>query len=134
MRHVSSGRRRVGRGDAIAVVRKIPSRPHAERSLDSLLNLIDDLVADRLRFFRLLFRSRALLSAEVLLLRKQLAFYQERQVQRRLCWDRPRVRQPRGEGLPFLPFRLQGGFTIPPCLRFARPPYNAGRPSFSGPV
>jgi hypothetical protein len=38
------------------------------------------------------------------------------------CWDRPRVRQPVGEGLPFLPFRLQGGFTIPPWLRFARPP------------
>src|SRR5271167_1319903 len=38
------------------------------------------------------------------------------------CWDRPRVRQLLGEGLPFLPFRLQGGFTIPPWLRFARPP------------
>src|ERR1700732_3024052 len=50
------------------------------------------------------------------------------------CWDRTRARQPVGEGLPYLPFRLQGGFTIPPWLRFTRPPYNAGRPSFSGPV
>jgi hypothetical protein len=41
---------------------------------------------------------------------------------RSACWDRPRARQPVGEGLPFLPFRLQGGFTIPPWLRFTRPP------------
>jgi len=32
--------------------------PSAKRSLDSLLNLITDLVADGLPFFRLLFRSR----------------------------------------------------------------------------
>src|SRR6266550_4398747 len=57
--------------------------PNAKRSLDSLLILITDLVADGLLFFRLLFRSRTALSAEVLFLRKQLAFYQERQV--RLC-------------------------------------------------
>src|SRR5215470_4313296 len=53
--------------------------PSAKRSLDSLLNLITDLVADGLLFFRLLFRSRTALSAEVLFLRKQLAFYEERQ-------------------------------------------------------
>ena len=47
--------------------------PNAKRSLDSLLILITDLVTDGLRFFRLLFRSRAALSAEVLFLRKQLA-------------------------------------------------------------
>ena len=31
-------------------------------------------------------------------------------------------------------FRLRGGFTFPPASRFPRPPYNAGRPNFSGPV
>ena len=50
-------------------------------SLDSQLNLITDLVADGLLFCRLLFRSRTALSAEILFLRKQLAFYEERQVQ-----------------------------------------------------
>jgi len=39
-----------------------------------------------------------------------------------------------GAGLPHLPFRLQGGFTIPPWLRFAGPPDNPGRPVFPGPV
>ena len=33
-----------------------------------------------------------------------------------------------------MPFRLQGGFTIPPWLRFAGPPDNPGRPVFPGPV
>jgi hypothetical protein len=55
--------------------------PNAKLLLDSLVNLITDLVAEGLLFFRLLFRSRAALSAEILLLRKQLAFYQERQIQ-----------------------------------------------------
>jgi hypothetical protein len=45
--------------------------PSAKRSLDSLLNLITDLVADGLPFFRLLFRSRTALSAEVLFLRPE---------------------------------------------------------------
>jgi hypothetical protein len=60
---------------------------NTKRSLDSLLNLITDLVADGLLFFRLLFRSRTALSAEVLFLRKQLAFYEERQVQPRRLND-----------------------------------------------
>jgi hypothetical protein len=47
---------------------------NTKRSLDSLLNLIIDLVADGLLFFRLLFRSRTALSAEVLFLRKQLVW------------------------------------------------------------
>jgi len=64
--------------------------PSANRSLDSLLNLITDLVADGLLFFRLLFRSRTALSAEVLFLRKQLAFYEERQVQPRRLNDSAR--------------------------------------------
>ena len=64
--------------------------PNTKRSLDSLLNLITDLVADGLLFFRLLFRSRTALSAEVLFLRKQLAFYEERQVQPRRLNDSAR--------------------------------------------
>src|SRR5258708_30347072 len=61
--------------------------PNAKRSLASLLNLITDLVADGLLFCRLLFRSRTSLSAEVLFLRKQLAFYEQRQVQPRRLSD-----------------------------------------------
>jgi hypothetical protein len=64
--------------------------PNAERSVDSLINLITDLVAAGLLFSRLLFRSRAALSAEALFLRKQLAFYQERQVQPRRLNDSAR--------------------------------------------
>ena len=64
--------------------------PSAKRSLDSLLNLITDLVADGLLFFRLLFRSPTALSAEILFLRKQLAFYEERQVQPRRLDDSAR--------------------------------------------
>src|SRR6266566_1276757 len=64
--------------------------PNAKRSLDSLLILITDLVTDGLLFFRLLFRSRTALSAGVLFLRKQLAFYQERQVQPRRLNDSAR--------------------------------------------
>src|ERR1700731_1616275 len=54
-----------------------------KRSLDSLLKLITNLAVDGLLFFRLMCRPGAALSAEVLFLRKQLAFYQERQVQPR---------------------------------------------------
>src|SRR3981189_1238519 len=64
--------------------------PNAKRSLDSLLILITDLVMDGLLFFRLLLRSRTALSAEVLFLRKQLAFYQERKVQPRRLNDSAR--------------------------------------------
>src|SRR5437762_14152621 len=63
---------------------------NAKRSLDSLLILITDLVTDGLLFVRLLFRSRTPHSAEVLFLRKQLAFYQERQVQPRRLNDSAR--------------------------------------------
>jgi hypothetical protein len=51
--------------------------PNAKRSPDSLLILITDLVTDGLLFFRLLFRSRTA-SAEVLFLRKQLAFRRDK--------------------------------------------------------
>jgi hypothetical protein len=49
-------------------------------------------------------------------------------------WDRTRARPSLGGGLPFLLFRLQDGFTIPPWRRFPRPPYDPGRPDFPGPV
>jgi putative transposase len=64
--------------------------PNAKRWLHSLLDLIKDLIADGLLFFRLVFRSRTALSAEVLFLRKQLAFYEERQVQPRRLNDSAR--------------------------------------------
>jgi hypothetical protein len=54
--------------------------PNANRSLDSLVTLIADLAGDVLLFFCFLFHSRTSLSVEVLFLRKQLAFYEERQV------------------------------------------------------
>jgi hypothetical protein len=63
--------------------------PNAARILDSFLNLVTDLVADGLRFFRLMLCSRAALSAEILFLRKQLAFYEERQVRPRRLNDSP---------------------------------------------
>ena len=63
---------------------------NAKRSLDPLLNLITDLVADGLLFFRLLLRSRTSLSVKVLFLRNQLAFYEERQVQPRRLNDSAR--------------------------------------------
>jgi putative transposase len=64
--------------------------PNAKLSLDSLLSFFTDLVADGLLFFRLLLSSRTALSAEILFLRKQLAFYQERQVQPRRLNDSAR--------------------------------------------
>jgi len=64
--------------------------PSAARLLHSFLTLVTDLVADGLRFFRLMLRSHTALSAEVLFLRKQLAFYEERQVQPRRLNDSAR--------------------------------------------
>jgi putative transposase len=64
--------------------------PSAASILDSFLNLVSDLVADGLRFFRLMLCSRAALSAEILFLRKQLAFYEERQVRPRRLNDSAR--------------------------------------------
>jgi putative transposase len=63
---------------------------NTKRSVDSLLILITDLVADGLLFFLLLLRSRTSLSAEVLFLRKQLAFYEERQFRPRRLDDSAR--------------------------------------------
>jgi hypothetical protein len=63
------------------------SLPNTARLLDSFLNLVTDLVSDGLRFVHLVPRSHAALSAEILFLRKQLAFYEERQVQPRRLSD-----------------------------------------------
>lgn len=60
------------------------------RLLSSLLNWITDLVADGLRFFLLTIRARPALCAEILFLRKQLAFYEERQTQPRRLNDSAR--------------------------------------------
>ena len=37
-------------------------------------------------------------------------------------WDRSRARPAVGEGFPFLLFRLQDGFTVPPWLTFPEAP------------
>jgi hypothetical protein len=37
-------------------------------------------------------------------------------------WDRIRARLAVGEGFPFLLFRLQDGFTVPPWLTFPEAP------------
>src|ERR1035437_10398981 len=37
-------------------------------------------------------------------------------------WDRSRARLALGEGFPFLLFRLQDGFTVPPWLTFPEAP------------
>jgi putative transposase len=60
-----------------------PFFPKINRVLDSLLALINDLAGDGFRFVCLILRSRATLSAEILFVRKQLAFYEERQVRPR---------------------------------------------------
>lgn len=64
--------------------------PSTVRSLGSFLDLITDRVEDGLRFFRLTIRSRTALSAEILFLRKQLAFYEERQMRPRRLNDSAR--------------------------------------------
>jgi hypothetical protein len=91
--------------------------PNAKRSLDSLVILITDLVTDGLLFFLLLFRSRTALSAEVPFLRKQLAFYQERQVQPRrlndsaslslILWSHRQARDPDRLASQELPVALE---------------------------
>src|SRR5262250_1310234 len=68
-----------------------PLVPNRARSLDAFLVLITELVREGFRFLGLMFRSRTALSAEVLFLRKQLAFYEERQVQPRRLNDSARV-------------------------------------------
>ena len=57
--------------------------PNAVRSWTSFFDLVFDLMGDGLRFLCLTVRSHSALSAEVLFLRKQLAFYEERETQPR---------------------------------------------------
>ena len=56
---------------------------NAVRSCTSLFGFVLDLMGDGLRFLCLTVRSHSALSAEVLFLRKQLAFYEERETQPR---------------------------------------------------
>ena len=56
---------------------------NAVRSCTSLFGFVFDLMGDGLRFLYLTVRSHSALSAEVLFLRKQLAFYEEREKQPR---------------------------------------------------
>src|SRR6266699_1978740 len=56
---------------------------NAVRSCPSLFGFVFDLMGDGLRFLCLTVRSHSALSAEVLFLRKQLAFYEERETQPR---------------------------------------------------
>lgn len=59
--------------------------------LRSLFPIFITIVAQSIQFLRLALSSRAALSAEVLFLRKQLAFYQEHQVRPRQLTDAARV-------------------------------------------
>jgi hypothetical protein len=65
--------------------------PNTVRFLNSFFSFILDLVTDGLRFVGLAVGSRSALSAEVLFLRKQLAFYEEREVQPRRLNDSARL-------------------------------------------
>jgi putative transposase len=58
-----------------------PSFSKAAGAITSFVGFVGDLFCDALRFLRLTLRSHSALSAEILFLRKQLAFYKERQVQ-----------------------------------------------------
>jgi len=60
------------------------------QSLSSFVRLAGDLTLDGLRFLRAVIRSRTAVSAEILFLRKQLAFYQEHQIRPRRLTDSAR--------------------------------------------
>src|SRR5262249_15849786 len=61
------------------------------RALLGLLNIGKALLREALGFLRLLLGSKASLAAEVLFLRKQLAFYQERKIKARRFDDAARI-------------------------------------------
>jgi hypothetical protein len=65
--------------------------PNAARWFCSLLEFIVDLMGDGLRLVRLALRSHSALSAEILFLRKQLAFYEERHTEPRRLTDSARA-------------------------------------------
>jgi len=60
------------------------------QSLDSFFRLAGDLALDGLRFLAAIIHSRSAVSAEILFLRKQLAFYQEHQIRPRRLTDSAR--------------------------------------------
>ncbi len=57
-----------------------------------ILYICQDLLREALRFLRLIVSAKASLAAEVLFLRKQLAFYQERNIKPRRFNDAARWR------------------------------------------
>jgi putative transposase len=61
--------------------------PSIARWLGSLFEFFIDVMGHGLRFLRFSLRSRSALSAEILFLRKQLAFYEERQTEPRRLTD-----------------------------------------------
>jgi hypothetical protein len=63
----------------------------AMRPLASFFGSVVDLIGDGLRFFCQAVRSHSALSAEILFLRKQLAFYEERQTEPRRLTDSARA-------------------------------------------
>ena len=65
--------------------------PNAVRSFTSFFGSAFDLLVDGLRFLRLTVRSHSALGAEILFLRKQLAFYEERETQPRRLNDSARL-------------------------------------------
>ena len=59
-------------------------------SLGSVFRLASDLALDGLRFLGVTLRARTAVSAEILFLRKQLAFYREHQIRPRRLTDSAR--------------------------------------------
>ena len=65
--------------------------PDAVRSCTAFFDFVLDLMGDGLRFLCLTVRSHSALSAEVLFLRKPLAFYEERERQPRRLTNSARL-------------------------------------------
>lgn len=61
------------------------------QAVSRIIYTCNDLLRETLRFLRLMASSKASLAAEVLLLRKQLAFYQERKIKPRRFNDSARL-------------------------------------------
>jgi hypothetical protein len=61
------------------------------RGVLQVVPIVGHLILDAWRFLRTAVRSRAALSAEILFLRKQLAFYQEREIKPRRLTDPARA-------------------------------------------
>jgi hypothetical protein len=78
--------------------------PSVSRSLGSSLLVVRELALDGFRFLKAAVRSRSAASAEILFLRKQLAFYQEHQIRPRRLTDAARF----FPGLLVSALRLEG--------------------------